>query len=240
MKKRFTHIVLVFFVVGLGIKQVNGQTASSILTKSQEHYKTSEYTMDIHYKMFGDYASTESLEDYKAQLIKNNTLMYYKVYQTIYVYDAGTKQGLKLEEAAKTIEVANDSESQINDSLLDIGKFLNHFKDQKVTEIGDTYICTLTTGGITQLPYGKVEIHVNKTDFTITKQVLYFLTKYPYKTTSGELKKGYPRMEIDIANFSNSISPENRERTAFNTYVTKNNGDYKPNNAYKNFTIIKK
>ena len=119
-----------------------------------------------------------------------------------------------------------------------IENFIKLFKNKTIVDKGDYYMCTLTTDVITQVPYGKIELFIDKDSYVITKQVLYFLAEYPFIDENGKQQKGNPKMVVTLSNFKKEISQELTEVTDIKQYITKTGDSYKPSATYKEFKII--
>ncbi len=241
--KRFLIVIFVCVTnVFVGYAQENELSVNDILTKAQQVFaNTQKYTVEVDYKMFGNYKTTKPLEAFSGVMVKNNASTYLKIHNTTFITNQKTKTSVKVFNEDKIIEVAKQTTEIVsldNTSPVNIENFIKLFKYKKVEDKGAHYLCTLTTDKITQIPYGRVEIYIQKTDFHITKQVLYFLANVPYKDHNGEQQKGNPRLEVTISNYKDALSKTQEGIAELSQYIIKSGGAYKPSTAYKDFKII--
>lgn len=226
--------------VSYGFSQDKTPTVEAVLTKVQQVFTTtSSYSIDISYKMFGNYSKTVAMEAFDGQMIKTNKDTYLKINNTIFLTSETKNVNVKVFEDEQVIEVSKtESNTLMTNSPVYIEGFIKLFKNKNLVDKGDYYLCTLTTDAITQLPYGKIELYIEKDSFVITKQVLYFLAEYPFIDENGEQQKGNPKMVVTLSNFQKDISKELAEVTDIKKYITKTGESYKPSATYKEFKII--
>jgi hypothetical protein len=236
--------VIVFLIslawVSYGFTQDKTPSVEAILTKAQQVFTTTpSYSININYKMYGNYTKTVAMEDFDGQMVKTNKDTYLKINNTIFLTSETKKTNIKIFEDEKVIEVSEkETNTLLTNSPVYIESFIKLFKNKTIVDKGDYYLCTLTTDVITQVPYGKIELLINKDSFVITKQVLYFLAEYPFIDENGEQQKGNPKMVVTLSNFKKEISEELAEVTDIKKYITKAGDSYKPSETYKEFKTI--
>lgn len=222
-----------------GFQKKDSIAAIAVLNKVQEVYsKTNQYRFDVDYTSYGSYEDNEVLEHYKGKIYKSSNTFYSKTQNTIILSDAN--KSLKIYEDEKAIEVYDNS-TQVTEvqNPTNINAFLKHYKQITIEEKDKLYICTLQTGYITQMPYGKIVLYINKENYTIIKQDLFLLARLPYYTKSGEKKMGNPRIEISFSNFKKQLNTEEQKSIKLSTYITIKGSTIIGNQKYKDFSIDK-
>nr|WP_321234632.1 hypothetical protein [uncultured Psychroserpens sp.] len=218
------------------------KTVTELLNEVQTKMSTNnEYSCLLNYKLYPTYDYKTTTESYKGSVIKNNENYFLKINETVFLTDANTQTSLKLNIAQKAISVAKNKSNMTQDQspLGMLDAMVKLFKNQDVKDNGTYWLCTLTSDVVTQLPYGKVEIFINKKDFRVTKQVLYFLARFPYKNAEGEKATGSPKLEITISDYRTSISKEQKGLTMLSNYIEIKNDNLNTIGSYKDFKIIK-
>ncbi|WP_046745010.1 hypothetical protein [Kordia zhangzhouensis] len=221
----------------LGIAQE--KTALEILKETQNIMKSSsDMSCDMSYNWYDTYADTNPSLSYKGRTIKHDKVVYTKINQTFFLIDQKTQLAIKCNETQKALLVTkvNDDYNQSPWELLE--SYIQQFKVKKVSDQGNHWVCTLTTDVITQLPYGKIEIYIDKQSSMMTKQVLYFLSQVPYTSADGEKKIGNPKLEVALSDFKTVLSQEEKRMTQLTSYIHKKGEKITPTIAYKAFRII--
>lgn len=211
-----------------------------ILEQSQHKLQsTKSLKWDMQYKVFPTYDSQKPSEVLQANTIKNSTSFYTEMGDVIFLINTDSKFYLELSELDKKILVEENSQTLKEHLPTEMIKTLvSLFKEKKVTDQGDYWLCSLTSDVITQIPYAKVEILINKADYTIAKQTLYFLTEFPYVDSNGNDVLGTPKMEISFFNYSQILSDQEKNKTNLATYIQKQGQTIKPTESYKGFKLI--
>lgn len=215
------------------------KTVDEILSESQNTMKNFQnMSCDMNYKWYETYTTTKPSISYIGNLIKFENTVYSKINKTFFITDSKLNMAIKCNEAEKAFIVTNNAKIAESQSPLEVlNMFIKQFKTKHVKDNGNQWICTLTTDVITQLPYGKVEIYINKETALIEKQVLYFLSRVPYKNEKGEREIGSPRMEIKLSNYKTNLSKQEKNMTKIASYVKKTGNEIVPTTAYKEFKI---
>ncbi len=233
-----TLLILSFLCFSISIS-AQEKTVNEILKEAQEAMdKSRDLICKMSYNWYDTYTIKKPSLSYKGMLIKQESVIYSKIDQTFFITDEIAQVALKCNEKQKAFVVTktNKNESQSPWDLLDV--YIKQFKIKKVTDQGDYWICSLTTDVITQLPYGKVEIHIDKKSSLITKQVLYFLSQVPYTNAKGEKAMGNPKMEITLSNYKTVLNTEEKMTAKLATYIKKEGQYMKPVTAYEKFEVI--
>ena len=233
---RFLKIIL-FLLFNVAFGQNASLSVNEVLEKSQAYFNdTPNFSLDLNYKMFGNYSKNVPMEKFNGRMIKSTNNMYLKINNTIFISNANNNKNATVFEDEKIIEIKSKN-TIISNSPIQIENFIKFFKYKNLQDKGTHYLCTLTTDNITQLPYGKVELYIEKQNFILTKQVIYFLAEYPFIDENGIPNKGNPKMVVELSNFQNSISREFTELTKLSNYIVSDGKKVNPSINYKDFKI---
>ncbi|WP_298892455.1 hypothetical protein [uncultured Psychroserpens sp.] len=216
-------------------------TVKSVLTQSQTLLKDkSEMKCTMNYDLYSTSFSNEVKEHYSGNIVKNEDRYYIKINNTIFLNQLNTNTFLKLNTEQKLIQfLKGKNVATTNGSLFDqVSVLINLYKNQSLKSKGDYWICTLKANTVSQLPYSKVELFVNKETKLLTKQVLYFSSQMPYKKKDGTNHLGNPRLEISISDYQFSLTDKDKGLTFLSNYVNTSSSEIRPSTAYKNFKII--
>jgi len=222
------------YVLLLGLGTVFAQDAKTIITKAQQCYNKDTYSLEMKYHSYATYTTNEVFTSYDAVLIKKETDVYYKISNTEMIL-VGTDM-LKIAHDQKLVQhnqVNQASASQMNP--MDIEKLLPYFVKKEVKETDTTYQCTFYTSEITQLPYSRLEVFVNKNTYEIQKQIMYFNQVKKYKIANGEIKSNYPRMEIICHPMGTDID---NEKFVLSNYIHKKGSTVTLHKKYSNYKLV--
>lgn len=213
ISKYFVFIVLLTCLTSYS--QQEKRTALQVLQKASEVFNKQEYvTYNSTYALYLDYKTDKVYEQYSGIVLKKNNVNYYKIKQTEFV--SFNDYGLKINNEQKALMVQKGNE--LNEtSPLALNSYLKGFQ-VKFIETNNKlfYVCELTPPKVSQLMLHKVIFYINKTDFSIGKQKLFFVEKMQSKNNKGVSVYTIPRLEI---NFTKRVKNESKD----NLLVTKSN-----------------
>ena len=87
-----------------------------------------------------------------------------------------------------------------------------------------------------EVPYGKVILHISKTDYSITKQELFFTNRIPFKAKNGnDIEQDFGKMVIELSHTTDN-SIEINKLSDF--IVTSSLNVRKLNKAYATYQFI--
>ncbi len=242
MNKHKLHILLVLWGI-LCSYGVLGQTmkVQEVLAATQKKMQEEKsYSCHLDYSLYASYTSQKYKEHYEGTMIKFEEALYTKINVTTFLNTSRTS--LKINENQQAMEYSKVKGALQSDQspLNMLTTFIKLFKTKTIEDKGSQWLCTLSTDVITQLPFGKVEIYINKENNVVTNQVLYFLTQMPYLNERGERVMASPRLEIKLSNFKLKLSKEEEAFTKLSKYIKNKAEAIIPVGAYKDFKIIKR
>lgn len=209
-----------------------------IIKKSHDMYTNLDrYSFETNYKSFGSYDDTEVLENYNGKMIRKDKQVYLRTNNTIFLNSQD--KNLKIYGDEKVIEAYKAvKQDAIKQSPIFITEMLKQYKHKDFEESTKHFICTLQAGYITQMPYGKIIIYINKKTYAIEKQIFYMLAKLPYVSNkTGERKTGNPRIEIELKSFKTTINNQELNQINLSNYVKTSGSKLLAVGEFKDFTI---
>ncbi|MCO6175371.1 hypothetical protein NHF50_09980 [Flavobacterium sp. NRK F10] len=207
---------------------------AEILSKSNEQYQKKEsLAVSLSYKLYSTYSSNFVTESYEGITVNSNKDNYIRIHNTEFINTS--KLALKINHDQKLVLLIPSSSVPQN-SPLNVEDYIKYFKTKKLQSIGNEWIIEFQTSTLTQLPYGKVKIYIEKGTYKIKKQVLYLLEKVPYKEKGVE-KTNTPRLEIV---FSEKKLSEAEVKSLFNidNIVLKEGESYKLARKYIDYKLL--
>jgi hypothetical protein len=206
-----------------------------LFDKAQNVFESNSYYLESEFKLFVNYTSNEIKEDYKGITVKKGDNTYTRIGNSEII--STNNLYIKIDNDNKRMKIANLTKDNVQKAPLELNSYINYFSGYRVTESNGFWICTLTTSKVTMIPYSKVVVYINKKDYQISKQEMFFLTKYKTKIVNGKPKFDYPRLQITYSNFKKSGFATSDYFTVDN-YVKKTNQKYYPIKKYKSYTIV--
>jgi len=212
MKKKYIQIISVILLqtfVGIkayGQATVKDNRVEHLLTKAQQFYEqTPEYVLDMTYTLYQGKEGTTPLSTYTGHLVKDG-LDYYSKINNTETFKLG-REYLKVNHDQKKGYYTTSTVEGPENPTINVSSFLIYFKHKAYAETSTHYICTLSTTGVTTLPYGRAEVYIDKTSGRITKQILHYLSKQKFTDAQGNIVWDYPRLQIDFTGFEKNINP---------------------------------
>jgi len=210
-----------------------GQTANpaaAVLRKASEKYQDgSYYTYNAKYTMYADYTSNKIIEDYSGFLLKKDSVYYSKIKNTEQV--GFGDYAVKVSKDEQAILIAKNHEQK--DMLWGINSYL---KDCNIVFTGNDkvyWICEITPSKITQVGFSKILIYINKLDYSVLKQKMYFLNE-----TMNRSKATRPRLEVVYSARAKNIKTDNFLVDEKN-YFTRTGADIKVANRFRGYKLYK-
>ncbi|NQY07050.1 MAG: hypothetical protein HRT68_12900 [Flavobacteriaceae bacterium] len=219
----------------LNVLFVSGQDAEQVVRKMQEYYQKESYSLQMEYKTYATYSAKDAYLKYDAFLLKSKNDAYYKIHNTeIICIDTDV---IKIAHDQKMVQYSQVDKTALDQitSPLDIEKILPYFVKKEVKETSEGFHCTFYTSQITQLPYAKLELVIDKTRYALKKQVLYFNQVKKYKTTNGEIKTDYPRLEIVCFPIDTRID---KQKVELSSYLQKRNDKVVLSKKYAQYQLV--
>ena len=171
--------------------------AAETLTKVETYYKAnSVLDLEVTYTMYKGHIGNNRTESYKGSIYKKGDTHRVKILDSEVLQFQETQ--LTIDNQNKTISYHTISEKDIQKkSPLNMSAFLKYYKETSSKVKGTTIIHELTLENKQlPMPYNKIEIHINKHDYSLTKQVLYLSKKIPFVGDNGKYTDDVGRMEI--------------------------------------------
>ncbi|PKV51937.1 hypothetical protein ATE84_4037 [Aquimarina sp. MAR_2010_214] len=209
MKNIYKYIAILLCCIG-GIQQGNAQNTDvkDLFDKVTQSYNDKkQYQIDVTYNMHRGLTGNTVTESYEGKIVKNNDFSLIKIMDSEILQF--TEGQLNINHAAKTAIYMNSKSSPSN-QLLNINSFLEYYDKTIVTEKNGVLICEMvSTKPNIQNQYGKVILHINKENYWIEKQELFFSKLIPFVDNNTTRKMDYGRLVIYLKyrGLENSTAP---------------------------------
>lgn len=204
-----------------------------ILKKTSEYYSSKkQFEIKMTYKIYPSASSKKANEIYTGSIIKHNSNYYSKIDNTEIINGKGFS--LKIDNKEKTMQY-QPYQSEHENTFTDLKNYCSYFNGFRITESGSQWICIMTTPDISFVPYSKLIIHINKSDYSMSKQIIYFLTPDETTDKKGNTVINYPRMEIDFLDFKLQINPL---LFNINNYLILKKDKVYTNKKYESYEIV--
>lgn len=204
---------------------------ANLFAQSQKVYEQSAvFKMNMAYKFFPSYKTGIPSQKYEGVFFKKDSDYYSKINKTEFLKIK--EDYIKIDHGSKLAEIKKMVSTEGVGEVYDLSKFMTNFTTFKLSSEGDSWVCTMTAPAITFVPYAKVIVFIDKKKLTISKQVLYFLTKNEYTDNQGKKVSDYPRMEILFTSFENK-NVELGSKFKWDNYIEKKG---KKNSLAKKYT----
>lgn len=238
LSKNIIYIFLIFSFFGFGQETL---TVDEVLQNVQRTIENQNaYAVDMVYNLFPASSSEIIIENYNGQIIENKNNTFVEINKTIFLLSKPTKTYLKLNKIEKTVLVGKYFDNPQSQSPLDmLGLFVKSFENKTIELENSNYVCTLTTGVVTQLPYYKVELVIDRETLQLQKQILYLTMQNSYIGEDGNKKMGNPRLELTLSNFKEKLTKSEELKTQLSSYIDQSTSSFAPVGDYKSYTLIK-
>ncbi len=212
------------------------QSLDDILKKVEDKYSTQgNFKVAMRYKLFKGDTSTVLIEEYKGLLIKKGKNTYSKINNTEII--AANDFYVKVNHDEKAMLFSAVSGENSAEQQFDLKSLLDLFDKGKIKDNGNEWECELIAKMFSQVPYSKVILVIKKEDYSMSKQIFYYLSLIDFSKKRGVEDFDIARLEVEYNNFLKVSSLDN----AFfnkNNYIKIINKKVLPVGKYKTYEII--
>lgn len=237
MKVKNVIVFLFLFVISAQYGQ-QALTADMILKKVSDSYTARKnLSFNTKYSLYEDYSSKKAIEQYSGAFIRKEGVNYYKMKETEFVSFQNYSLKISNEEKIMVIEESNNSNQF--ESPITISNYLKHYNAKLLSSKGNYYVCELTPKAkVSQLALGKIQVLINKTDFTINKQILYLVESMESLDNNKKVKQTLPRLEIGFIPRKGSEKTDS-QLVKLSYYFNKKGDKIVSAKKYQGYEIIK-
>lgn len=208
-----------------------------LLKKSLLVYQKKEgIRIETTYSLFENHKSIKVLEQYKSVMLKKGSMSYNRLPDTELFNSE--KISLTIDHDEKNIYVSASGQSTPDPySTEQLVKTLKFFPNQTLTEANGMWICTFETAALTTSQFSKIVFYIKKSNYEITKQVLYFLKQFEHTDSNKKPTSTNPRLEITFQT-QPITAKEVAQFLDVNNFINTKNGSIYPAKKFKDYTII--
>jgi hypothetical protein len=196
-------------------------TALQILKKAIEINNKQEYlSYTTKYALYLDYSTKKIYEQYSGVILRKNNINYFKIKNTEFV--TFKNYGFKINHDQKALVIEKQL-GEMDEFPLSLKNYLKGFNSKLIQSNATHFICELTPNKVSQIMVRKIIISINKLNYSITKQSLFFVEKMESKDVKGKIIFTIPRLEV-------TFSPKAKDEKRDNILVTRENYFTEKNN----------
>lgn len=224
MRKIIICLLHSLFLLGPVLNtQAQKPSVKELLSKVANFYqKTNQYHIDMTFTMYRGIKGDKLTESYTGTMEKNDEYTKNSTLETL-VYRFPQAQ-LIIDENQKKIIYNKLETHAMQNAPVDLSAYMKYYDTSQVLEEGNQWICELiaSQNAFSELPYGKVLLYVNKKDYRVTKQILFFSNLIPFRgKEASDVEQDYGRLHIDLLyDFNKKI--EKKELAYFITKTANN------------------
>ncbi len=189
-------IVLILMCTSVSI-HAQHTDARKILENVALFYKnTAQYQIDVTYNMHRGFTGNDITESYTGEMVKNGDFSKFKVLNSEIIYFSDDQ--LTILHGDKTIAYSKKADTPASSSPVEIDGFLKLYDQTAITEKNGQLICEMVSSKYNpNNPYGKVILYINKDEYYIEKQELFFAETIPFvDKKTNERKSDVGRLVI--------------------------------------------
>lgn len=190
MSKMIKTLITTFFIFIFSNHFAQEITAREVLSKVGNHYKsrTAPYGYATNYKIYAGYLSNEVVEEHDGVYVKNNNFEYSRIGNTELLSHDNIAAKISNDEKAIVIERQIKSPTLFSWQDYEKGYSFSLKKSDK------DYVCEIVPNKVSQSPYAKIILHIDKGSFQILKQELFYIGAAEKLNEDGSHQSYLPRL----------------------------------------------
>lgn len=235
---KIKNVLMVLLLLGMVTPMVgqHNEKAIGIIKKCQALYaNTSNFSMNTRYNLYQGEQGKDVKVFYEGKIAKKGEDFYMLIDSTEFVITKG--ENLKVSHKQRAMQYIKGEVNE-KQNPLDIEQFLPYFKIISVKDQGKKWQCELTSQKLTQLPYQKITLIIDKQTNRLEKQILLFIRKSPFKGENGEEIYEYPKLELLISDYKEEKIP--LQLFNISKYVKVEANNIKPTVKYLGYEMFTK
>lgn len=225
---------LSFLLLFFSVASVYGMDAKEVLRKMGEVYeKTSVYEFHMKYELFKGEKGTTVETTYAGYFMRNKTKVYQKIDQTEFITTPDFC--MKISHTEKIAELMKGEAYKNQD--IDFEKTIKECKEIKMEEQDTYYLITMVIKTASQVPFSKVKVKVNKSNFHLAQLDLYYSHQEDFSENPQKKDLHQPYVRVLYSKFSKKPSVAESVFN-YNTYVKTVNSRVLLAGTIKNYELI--
>lgn len=227
------YFLILFVLLNTTLSYPQKETLNSILKNVEKYYyQTKEYSYTSHYKLYENENSNKVIEQKQGFILRKKGVNYQNLDN---IESLSFKEvNLVINNIDKTIQITKNDNSN---SVLDLNHYLSSFPIKKMFNNDLFWICELTVSKGMVSQYKKIKIYINKSDYSIHKQVFYFYVNQEIEKNKKKIKLNSPRLEIVLKKAKPNLK-HHLELVKQENYFTIQNNKINLSNRLKKYKLI--
>lgn len=234
MKVRISAVFVFLFLLN-----TNAQNIKAILEGCEKHQLNKEQLInEISYTLYEDFTSNRVLEKLSGISVKFKDRYYTKIGLTEFVFNS--EHALKISNNEKVIIISKISP---NDRLMNFDmteSLLDFFVCENIKDKDGVWECSFIPkreNSKEQHPYTKCVLYIEKDNFQMLKQTLYFSKPINHNYKDKEQYVKNQRLEIDFKKTNKNIDFF-KEKTLISNYVSLEGDEYKAQGKINDYLVV--
>ncbi len=205
IKYLFTITLIMVMCISTASAQQNHQVKEVLKKITQFYTSANHYQIDIVYNMHRGLSGNTITESYQGKMIKKGDFTKIEALGSKILHFS--KARLIVDSNKKVITYNSLSGNTLNNTPVDVGAFLKYYDQSQIIDKGTILLCEMiSTRKNFQLPYGKVILHIDKENYSVVKQELYFSNLIPFLNKEDNIQEqDYGRLIILLSHNLNTI-----------------------------------
>ena len=233
MQKGNKILLLMCFVFSSAFCQ--NEKVAFLLNKAKESFYAAEnFHVNTTYKIYKGYDSTKPHEVSNGILVKKSNNIYSKINELEVI--STSKYYLKINHKEKAILLNKPFKNPTQIDQYNLQQLMDYVDIGNLKENNNNWIIELKAKPITQLPFSKILIQINKKTYLIENQIFYYFEQLDFSKNNTPVKSNV-KLEITYSLFSKEVKlPDVIFRES--TYLKQIKGIYRGVNKYQEYEII--
>lgn len=237
MKSIRTIIAVLLLSVG-AINAQNSAITEEMKKINGSLKKYPSVKMDVSYVYYSSYSSKIPVETQKGIIKKKGDMQYWSLMGTATVVNS--QYQVSIDSSYKRIFIGPKSKNSKTANLADVDfeRLLKIYEKPISVSNGKSTGLKFTCKPGIHAEHKTIEIYYNKETYVVEKLVLFYTAEMPINTDREDGPKDKPRLEIIFSNINLDAKLTDSDFSE-KKYVQINGDQYKPQPAYKAFSLIK-
>ncbi|WP_136438019.1 hypothetical protein [Tenacibaculum maritimum] len=233
-KNKYCLIIIICFWGNMINAQNTVQSILEAYTKALQENKS--YKVAVMYKIYKGHLSTIPEEVKTGVFYKDKKKSYTKIEEVEIINTP--KIHVKINHGEKAILVADGIDSP-KEARIDLKELLKYF-EAKIVEEKMKYwkLIFIPKGKITQVPFSKLNVYLEKGSYNILKQEFYYYTTMNFSSSLKSSDLAKVKLETSFKNYKEITKKELSDIFEISKYISMNHKKIKPSLRYKNYEIV--
>ncbi|MFT7900106.1 MULTISPECIES: hypothetical protein [Flavobacteriaceae] len=232
----FKGITVLLFLISFSTVVAQSKVKVILNSYKKTVEKDKEYQVNLTYKIYKGYSETLPYEVQEGVFYKKMNNSYTSLSNVEIINTENTY--LKINHNEKAILIANGVKKP-QELHLNLDELFKYLEAEIIKENPKFWTIKFTPRGeITQLPFSKLIIELNKKTFRVKRQLFYYLNKMNFSENLRETDEANVKLEVLFKNYKTSHFKKLIGVFDIKKYIKKEKGIYKPKGAIGGYEVV--